>query len=241
MNKNLPKGRLFLIPNIIAEDTSGKVISPQTLRIVPEIKHFLVENIRTARRFISSLRLGITIEELEFEVLDKKTRPQALAEMMEPLNHGLDIGVISESGCPGIADPGSLAVTYAHKHSIEVVPVSGPSSLFLALMASGFNGQTFKFHGYLPVKPAERVKAIRELEKESAMLRQTQLFIETPYRNDHLLRDLVMTCQKDTFLCVGYGLTGEQEKIISKPIAEWKKEPFTIGKIPAVFLIYVSS
>ena len=147
----------------------------------------------------------------------------------------MNIGVISESGCPGIADPGAIAVSYAHRNNIKVYPLSGPSSLFLALMASGFNGQSFKFHGYLPIKKEARIDAIRELEKNSAKEDQTQLFIETPYRNDHLLNDIISSCNPGTQLCIAIGLTGGNELVKTQRISEWRKAGFTIGKIPCQY------
>lgn len=148
----MTKGKLFLIPSPLAENTADTVISPQIKEIIKNTSYFLVENVRTARRFISSLRLGLTIEELDFQILDKKTRPAELEKIIQPIFEGKDIGVISEAGCPGIADPGAIAVTYAHAKGIQVIPLSGPSSMFLALMGSGFNGQSFTFHGYLPIQ-----------------------------------------------------------------------------------------
>lgn len=241
MNKDQNKGKLFLIPNIIAEGTEKMVIPRRVLEVLPRINYFLVENIRSARRYISSLNLGLSIDQLDFNILNKDTSYADLSDLMKPLTvNGENLGILSESGCPGIADPGSMAVSYAHQKGIDVVPLTGPSSIFLALMASGFNGQHFKFHGYLPINSGERMKAIRELEKESAKYKQTQIFIETPYRNDSLLVDLLKACHPSTKLCIGTGISGDQERVISRTIGDWIKRKPAIGKIPTVFLLYVS-
>ncbi len=231
------KGTLYLIPNILAENTHA-VISPQVKEVISKTRYFLVENIRTARRYISSLKLGLTIEDLYFEVLDKKTKGVELEKFMQPIFEGKDIGVISEAGCPGIADPGALAVTFAHQHDIQVVPLSGPSSMFLALMGSGFNGQSFAFHGYLPIQKKERIQAIKTLEAESLKNRTTQIFMETPFRNNHLLTDLLDTLRPDTQLCIAKNLTGSDEMIKTKSVKDWKKVKIDLHKIPTVFVLY---
>lgn len=234
----MTKGKLFLIPSPLAENTADTVISPQIKEIIKNTSYFLVENVRTARRFISSLRLGLTIEELDFQILDKKTRPAELEKIIQPIFEGKDIGVISEAGCPGIADPGAIAVTYAHAKGIQVIPLSGPSSMFLALMGSGFNGQSFTFHGYLPIQKKERVQAIKTLEAESQKNRMTQIFMETPFRNNHLLDDLLAHLRPDTQLCIAKNLTGSDEFIQTKSVKDWKKVKIDLHKIPTVFVLY---
>ena len=236
--QQMAKGKLFLIPTVLAEDTAGQVISPQVKDVVKNTQYFLVENVRTARRYISSLRLGLVIEELHFEVLDKKTKGAELERIMKPLLEGHDVGVISEAGCPGIADPGSQAAAYAHQKGIQVVPLSGPSSMFLALMASGFNGQSFAFHGYLPIDKKDRVQAIKQLEGESARHRRTQIFMETPFRNNHLLEDLKNTLHPDTLLCIAKNLTAADEFVLTKRIQDWKKINLDLHKMPVVFVLY---
>lgn len=236
----MKKGKLYLIPNVLAENTVD-IISPQVKEIISQTQYFLVENVRTARRYISSLRLGLTIEGLHFEILDKKTRPAELEKIIQPIFEGKDIGVLSEAGCPGIADPGAIAVAYAHKNNIQVVPLSGPSSMFLALMGSGFNGQAFAFHGYLPIQKKERVQAIKNLEAESLKNRMTQIFMETPFRNNHLLDDLLAHLRPDTLLCIAKNLTGTDEMIKTKSVAEWRKSKLDIHKIPVVFVLYAAS
>lgn len=234
----MKKGILFLIPSVLAEGTAQQVISPQIKEIIKNTKHYAVENLRTARRYISSLRLGITIEELQMQVLDKKTKEHQLVQILGPLLEGHDVGVISEAGCPGIADPGALAVDFAHKRGIKVVPLTGPSSMFLALMASGLNGQSFAFHGYIPIDKKARIDAIKKLETESAANYRTQIFMETPFRNNHLLEDLKSTLNPSTRLCLAKDITGKDEFISTKTVAEWKKINIDLHKVPTVFLIY---
>ncbi|MBT0809876.1 SAM-dependent methyltransferase [Litoribacter ruber] len=231
------KGTLYLIPSVLAEDTAGKVITPQVKELLPHIQHYAVENLRTARRYISSLRLGITIEDLQMDILDKKTKPHQLDQLLKPLMEGHDMGVVSEAGCPGIADPGAVAVDFAHRKGIKVVPLTGPSSMFLALMASGFSGQSFAFHGYLPIDKKAKIEAIKNLEQEALKLRRTQIFMETPFRNNALLEDLKTTLHPNTRLCIAKNITGSDEMIVTKTIAEWKKSKIELHKIPTVFLI----
>lgn len=231
-------GKLYLIPTVLAENTAEKVISPEIREVVKNTQYYLVENIRTARRFISSLKVGITIDDLKFEILDKKTKPEELGRIMQPLFEGKDIGVMSEAGCPGIADPGSAAVAIAHEKGVQVVPLSGPSSMFLVLMGSGFNGQSFAFHGYLPIDKKERIHSIKMLESESLKMRKTQIFMETPFRNNHLFEDLKSTLHPKTKLCIGKNLTALDEFIQTKSIEGWKKEKIDLHKVPVVFALY---
>jgi len=230
------KARLYLIPNIIADDTQGSVIPPQVLEVLPQIHYFLAEDIRTARRYLSSLKIYPSIEALHFEVLNKETPIEKLRELMKPLTQGYNLGVISESGCPGVADPGALAVQYAHEHDIEVIPLVGPSSLLLALMASGLNGQQFAFHGYLPIDSKESAQKIKELERESKSKKQTQIFIETPYRNNALFDHLIKNLHAETMLTVAVDLTSKKQSIRTLKIAHWRNENTNWPKSPAVFL-----
>ena len=230
------KGKLYLIPNSIADDTLDKIITPQLRAILPDVRHFLAENIRSARRYLASLKVYESVEPLSFSVLDKDTRYADLDSHMEPLHQGNNMGVISESGCPGIADPGALAVLYAHKHGFPVVPLVGPSSIVLALMASGLNGQKFGFHGYLPIDAKELASCIKNFEKESRQKHQTQIFIETPYRNNTIVRALLKHLSPDTLLTIALDLTGPSESVITRPIEKWRMEEITLPKEPAVFL-----
>lgn len=231
-------GKLYLIPSEIAPDTSLLTVSQQTVLAIRDCNYFLVENIRTARRYISSLKLDIVIESLNFEVLDKKTKKQDLKELLKPVYLGSNVGVLSEAGCPGVADPGSMAVEYAHQNNIQVVPLVGPSSILLALMGSGFNGQSFAFHGYLPIDKKARISAIKKLEKDAAKLDQTQIFMDTPYRNQHLLDDLMSNCSNHALLSIARDITGENELIKTLTISQWKKEKIDLHKVPVIFSLY---
>jgi len=230
------KGKLFLIPNVIAEESLHKIVTSQLTEILPQISHFLAENIRTARRYLSSLKVYSTVETLKFSTLDKDTKPEDIAMLMAPVMAGFDIGVISESGCPGIADPGSMAVRFAHKNEVTVVPMVGPSSIFLALMASGLNGQNFAFRGYLPVDKQESSKVIREIEKGSRKTDQTQIFIETPYRNNAVLDNLLRNLHPETLLTIAVDITGQSEMIRTKHVRQWLDSKPLLPKTPAVFL-----
>ena len=236
MNPATLKGQLFLLPTLLAEETQYKALSPSVPDTIRNIRCFLCENIRTARRFVSSLKVHDSIESLQFEVLDKDTKPEELPKLFGPILRGENIGILSESGCPGVADPGAIAVAYAHIHDIKVIPLVGPSSILLALMASGLNGQQFAFHGYLPIDSKNATSAIKELERESREKDQTQIFIETPYRNNALMGHLLRSLRGDTRLCVAMNLTAEQEKISCKEVSLWNKLPLQFEKVPAVFL-----
>jgi 16S rRNA (cytidine1402-2'-O)-methyltransferase len=233
----MPQGKLFLIPNVLAENTAEQVITPQVKEVIAHTKVFLVENLRTARRYISSLKLGVNLEEVHMEILDKNTAPESINRLLQPLFKGADIGILSEAGCPGIADPGALAVAHAHTRGIQVVPLSGPSSMFLALMGSGFSGQSFAFHGYLPIDKKERAAALKKLEAESLREKRAQIFMETPFRNNQLLEDLTRTLSPQTKLCIAKNLTAKDELIQTKSIQDWKKSPIDLHKIPTVFIL----
>lgn len=235
------KGILYLIPTVLAPSTYEKVLSPQIREVISHLNHFFVENVRTARRFISDLQTGKSIESLHFYTLDKDTPPAESAKYMDILLSGEDAGIISEAGCPGIADPGAVAVQLAHKKEIQVIPLVGPSSILLALMSSGFSGQSFVFHGYLPIDKNERNKAIRQLEKDSRQKNQTQLFMETPFRNNQLLEELLHTCQPDTLLCIATQITAPDEIIRTRTIKEWTKHKPDLHKKPTIFLVYKST
>lgn len=228
-------GKLYLIPVPIAEDTLS-VIPVQVTEVLKSLNHFIVEDVRTARRFLSSLKIYSSIETLHFEVINKDTKVSELAVLLKPLTDNINVGVLSESGCPGIADPGALAARYAHQHNITVVPLVGPSSLLLALMASGLNGQQFAFHGYLPVGGKEAANRIKELERESKTKNQTQIFIETPHRNSSLFDHLIKNLMPETWLTVAIDITGKNESIQTKKITQWKSIKESWPKTPAVFL-----
>jgi 16S rRNA (cytidine1402-2'-O)-methyltransferase len=230
---------LYLLPTPLSEDTAPQVLPPQVLAAVASLPYFLVENARTARRFVKSVAPGRVIEELRFTVIDKDSSDADVRQALEPLvKQGLDAGILSEAGCPGIADPGAALVREAHRLGLRVVPLVGPSSLLLALMASGMNGQQFAFHGYLPIEKVPRVAAIKTLEREALQRQQTQLFIETPYRNGALFTDLLAHLQPGTRLCVAADVTGTGELIRTLRVADWRKLPAPeLHKIPTVFLL----
>lgn len=232
------KGTVYLIPTIIAPDSIEETLPVSIRARVQQIDYFLVENVRTARRFISALQIDKSIDQLHFEILDKRTLPEVISTFFQPLFDGHDVGILSEAGCPGIADPGALAVHYAHQQHIRVVPLVGPSSILLALMASGFSGQSFTFHGYLPIDKLIRIQTIKKLEKLSQQHSQTQIFMETPYRNNQLLQDLLQQCNAETFICIARDITGPNEYIRSMKVKEWRRNKPDLHKIPTVFLLY---
>jgi len=228
---------VYLIPTTLG-DTPIETVIPQHVKdIVTNTKYYIVEDLRSARRFISKLKLGIQIDSLTFYELNEHTNPMHVREMLKPALEGFDIGIISEAGVPGVADPGADAVMEAHNLGIKVTPLVGPSSILLSLMASGLNGQNFAFVGYLPIKPNERVKAIKALEQRSLREHQTQMFIETPYRNGSLLKDLLEQCNSETKLCIAADITTESELIVTKKIGDWRKQVPDLHKRPTVFLI----
>lgn len=216
------------------------MISPQVKDTVSNLTYFIVENLRTARRYVKSICPELVIEQLTFVQVDKDASPAQVQASLKPLlEQGIDAGIISEAGCPGVADPGAEVVKHAHQKGIKVVPFAGPSAILLSLMASGFSGQQFAFHGYLPIEKRDRLQALRNLEKEMLQRNQTQIFMETPYRNNKLLEDLLSTLHPDTRLCIAANITSpEHEFIQTKTVQQWRGKLPDIHKQPAVFLIY---
>ena len=233
----MSKGKLYLIPAPLGEGDPAEVIPAPVLALLPSLDCFVVEEVRTARRYLSRAGLKGRIEGLEFHELNEHTAPAEIAPLVRLFDGGRDVGLISEAGLPAVADPGAALVALCHREGIEVVPLVGPSSLMLALMASGLNGQSFAFAGYIPAKTEERRAALRRLEKRSAAERQTQILIETPYRNDALFADILSTCSPRTMLTVAANITQPDAFIRTRPVAGWKEHPVTIGKRPCVFLI----
>lgn len=228
--------KVYLIPNELAENTAERYIPEVVKDILESLRIIFCEDARTTRRFIGKLLRGkVSVEDYILFELTKSTTNQQLIEQINQIESACEIGIISDAGCPGIADPGSLLVAWAHKNSIQVVPLPGPSSILLAIMASGLNGQSFAFNGYLPIDRHERKKRIKELERVSKMTNQTQLFIETPYRNDKMLDDLIEVCEKTTLLTIAVDLTGETEQIKTKPVSLWVKGELVLGKRPTMF------
>lgn len=230
-------GKLYLIPTPLGEGNPADVLPAPVLELLPSLQCFVVEEVRTARRFLSQAGLKGHIEGLEFHQLNEHTPPAQVEEYLQLFNGGRSVGLLSEAGLPAVADPGSLLVALCHRHRIEVVPLVGPSSLMLALMSSGLNGQSFAFVGYIPAKADERRSALKALEKRSAAARQTQILIETPYRNDALLADMLQCLGPGTRLCIAANLTCPDAFIRTRTVAQWKAAPVSIGKRPCVFLL----
>lgn len=231
------KGKLYLIPSPLGENDPSEVIPAPVLSSLGNFKTFVVEEVRTARRYLSRAGLKGKIDGLEFHELNEHTDHATIESYINLFENGNDVALISEAGLPAVADPGAQLVSLAHRHGIEVVPAVGPSSLMLALMASGLNGQSFAFCGYIPAKTEERRSRLRTLEKLSGQLRQTQIIIETPYRNDSLFSDMLSVCGSSTSICVAANITMPDAYIKTKKVSEWKKEGLVIGKRPCVFLI----
>lgn len=234
------KGRLYLVPNILGECDPNDVIPSGVIEKIHELQHFVVENTRNARRYLILLKHPVKPDELFFYELDKHKPEEGVETYINLCLTGNDVGIISEAGMPGIADPGSLLVKAGYLKGLEVVPLTGPSSIFLALSASGMNGQNFLFHGYLPLRTEDRQKKIREIEAASAKHRQTQIFIETPYRNNQLFEELLKQCEASTMLCVACNISMENEYIRTAIISTWRKQKPDINKKPCVFLLMKS-
>ena len=226
---------LFLIPTILAPDTQETVLSPQIREVVSNLNVFFVEELRTARRFISSLKLNKVIDDITFFELNKDTPPQQTLAQLKNLT--TDAGIISEAGCPGIADPGAVAVGFAHQLGHKVVPLVGPSSILMALMASGFNGQSFTFNGYLPINKVLKIKVLQALEQTAKKKNQTQIFMETPFRNNQMLDDVLQSLNPETLLCIASNVTAEDEFIKTLPVKEWRKSKPDLHKKPTIFLL----
>lgn len=230
------KGSLYLLPVTLGTENYKHVIPEEVLTVIRNLRYFVVEDIRSARRFLRMIDPQFPIDDTEFRLLNEHTAGEEVEELLDTLLNGNDTGLMSEAGVPGIADPGSPLVKLAHQNSIAVKPLTGPSSIFLALMASGLNGQNFTFNGYLPVKGNERTSAIRELERQ-ARTGVSQIFIETPYRNQKMLEELVANCSGETSLCIAVDITGPSEFIRTKTIQEWAGSLPSINKRPAVFIL----
>jgi 16S rRNA (cytidine1402-2'-O)-methyltransferase len=232
------KGTLYLIPSFLGETEPGFVFPERNKTVLTGLKHYIVEEVRTARRFLKKISPEISIDDLTLTPYNEHNINAADLSLLESLLQGHDTGLISEAGVPCIADPGSEIVRMAHENGIRVVPLTGPSSILLALMASGFNGQRFCFHGYLPIDARERAKKIRDMEQDILKNDRTQIFIETPYRNLQMLKSIVETGQENTLLCIATDLSSPSENIITLSIHKWKNKNPDLHKRPAVFLLY---
>ena len=230
---------LYLIPVTLGETEINQVLPSYNHDIIVQIKHFIVENIRSARRFLKKVEKSIDIDELTFYELNNHTDRKNIAQYLEPLKNGSPVGVISEAGCPAVADPGADVVAIAQSKKFKVIPLVGPSSIIMSVMASGFNGQSFAFNGYLPVELPQRIKALKKLENKIYNENQTQLFIETPYRNQKMIETILQNLRPQTKLCIASGITTAQEFIRTQTVDQWKKSPAPdLAKIPTIFLLY---
>ena len=229
---------LYLIPVTLGNSTIERVLPSENRNFILKIKHFIVEDVRSARRFLKKTDKEINIDELTFYELNQHTSSAEISTFLAPMKKGFDMGIISEAGCPAIADPGAEIVRLAQERGYRVIPLVGPSSILLSLMASGFNGQNFAFVGYLPIQSNERTKALKKLENRILAENQTQIFIETPYRNMKLLDDILRHCSPQTKLCIAADITLENEFIRTKSIRDWKKEKVDIDKRNCIFLLY---
>lgn len=229
---------LYLLPVTLGDTPWQNVLPTYNRDIILRIRHFIVEDVRSARRFLKRVDRDIDIDALTFYPLNKHTTPEAVSGYLRPLEAGEDMGVISEAGCPAVADPGADVVAIAQKKNLHVVPLVGPSSIILSVMASGFNGQSFAFNGYLPIDPQARASRLRQLEQRAYAEGQTQLFIETPYRNNRLVEDILHTCRPATRLCIAANLTCEGEYVRTRTLKEWTGRVPDLSKIPCIFLIY---
>lgn len=232
----MTKGKLYLIPSPLGDGAPSQVLPAPVLEFLPSLTCFVVEEVRTARRFLSAAGLKGHIQELEFHQLNEHTTDREVQELVKLFNDGRNVGLISEAGLPAVADPGARLVALCHRHGIDVVPFVGPSSLMMALMSSGLDGQSFAFVGYIPAKTEERRQALKTLEKHSRG--QSQILIETPYRNDSLFQDMLQVLSGETRLCIAANITCPDQLIRTLPVSEWKKlSGFTIGKRPCVFIL----
>jgi len=232
-------GKLYLIPVMLSEESFPKDVLPESvIKTIEMIDYYIVENEKTARKFIKKIQPEKNQSQLQISVLNKHTDHSEFSAMLEPCYSGINIGLLSEAGCPSIADPGAGITKIAHQKEIQVIPMVGPSSILLAMMASGFNGQNFAFNGYLPIEKSEKKKVLRFFEKLSVDRDQSQIFIETPYRNNKLLSDLLHILQNNTFLCVATDITLKTEYIQTKNISEWKKTKIDIHNRPTIFIIH---
>lgn len=229
---------LYLIPTSLGDTSFDRILPAYNADVVNKLQCFIVEDVRTARRFLKKVNQGIDIDSLNFYVLNQHTSPEEIGAYLKPMAQGNDMGVISEAGCPAIADPGADVVAMAQVANYKVVPLVGPSSLLLALMGSGFNGQSFAFSGYLPIQPVERSKALKKLESRVFSEDQSQLFIETPYRNMKMLQQILSDCQPNTKLCIAADITLETEFIQTKSIKAWKSQIPDLNKRPCIFILY---
>lgn len=230
--------KLYLFPSTLSDAPANRVLPQYNIELIASVKHFIVENIRTARRFLKQCDKSIDIDSITFHELNNHTVPDEIPAMLDPMKQGHSIGVISEAGCPAVADPGAQVVAIAQRRGYNVVPLVGPSSILMALMGSGFNGQSFAFVGYLPIENGRRSAVLNRLYRETVTERRTQIFIETPYRNNRLIKEICAALPSTALLCVASDITGSRERITTLPLSEWKSRKLDYDKTPAIFLLY---
>ena len=229
---------LYLIPVLLGDTSVERVLPAYNQEVVHGIRHFIVEDVRSARRFLKKVDKDFDIDGSQFYLLNKHTSPEEISGYLKPLEEGHSMGVISEAGCPAVADPGADVVALAQRKHLKVIPLVGPSSIILSVMGSGFNGQSFAFNGYLPIEAADRAKRLKLLEQRAYTEQQTQIFIETPYRNNRLVEDILATCRPQTRLCIASNITCEEEYIVTRTLKEWRGNVPDLSKQPCIFLIY---
>jgi 16S rRNA (cytidine1402-2'-O)-methyltransferase len=233
----MPAGTVFLIPNTLGSEQTHHIIPVEVAEQAVKLRHFAVEEIKSARRFLRKIDREFPIDDSQFTIMNKRTTAPDLMGLIRILKSGEDVGILSEAGCPGIADPGSVLVALAHEQGIRVSPLVGPSSILLTLIGSGFNGQQFAFHGYLPKEHKERVRKLKDLEARVRRSGETQLFMDTPFRNMHVLEDLLNELSDDTLLCIATNLTMPDEHIHTRTVADWRENAYDISKVPAMFAL----
>lgn len=233
----MSKGTLFLIPTTLGGEQLDNIIPTQVAETANQLRHFAVEEVKSARRFLRKIDRTFPIDESEFVTINKRSSEPELIQLLKWLEAGLNVGIMSEAGCPGIADPGGALVALAHEQGIRVQPLVGPSSILLTLIGSGFNGQQFSFHGYLPKEHKERIRKLKDLEAKARRTNETHLFMDTPFRNMHVLDDLLNELSDDTYLCIACNLTLPQENIQTKTIKDWREVAYDLGKNPTMFAI----
>ena len=229
---------LYLIPVLLGDTALERVLPAYNQEVVRGIRHFIVEDIRSARRFLKKVDKDFDIDGSQFYPLNKHTSPEEISGYLKPLEEGHSMGVISEAGCPAVADPGADVVALAQRKHLKVIPLVGPSSIILSVMGAGFNGQSFAFNGYLPIEAADRAKRLKLLEQRAYTEQQTQIFIETPYRNNRLVEDILATCRPQTRLCIAANITCDEEFIMTRTLKEWRGHVPDLTKQPCIFLIY---
>ncbi|MBQ6037806.1 MAG: SAM-dependent methyltransferase [Bacteroidaceae bacterium] len=229
---------LYLIPVLLGDTALERVLPAYNQEVVRSIRHFIVEDVRSARRFLKKVDKDFDIDGSLFYPLNKHTSPEEISGYLKPLEEGHSMGVISEAGCPAVADPGADVVALAQRKHLKVIPLVGPSSIFLSVMGAGFNGQSFAFNGYLPIEAADRAKRLKLLEQRAYTEQQTQIFIETPYRNNRLVEDILATCRPQTRLCIAANITCDEEFIMTRTLKEWRGHVPDLTKQPCIFLIY---